>query len=499
MEVSSAGDAAARRPAAANALLEPDGPAESSPARWQDTVAYQHGRRDYFLRRALAAGDAVAVLCALVIATTIAGVRGPGELVWALPALPAAVALLAIYGLYDRDVKRINRSVLDELPSLFHALVIGTLLLWLYYRLVPPHQLVLAEVLAFIPASIVCISLLRLLVRRVAARMLGPERVLFVGEAPVSQALIRKMRTHPEFAIEPIGVICNHDGRSSLPLPVLGNVHAFDMGELAAQHDFERVIVAEVDIEDGLMGDVVQDCARFQIKVTVLPRYVETIGPSVEVDDIEGVTVLDLNPPVLPRSSRWRKRCMDVLGAGFGLLVLSPMLAVIAVAIKLDSRGPVFFRQTRIGRWGEPFTVLKFRTMVDDAEGQVAELMASSEDPNWLKLERDPRITRVGRVTRLTSLDELPQLWSVLVGKMSLVGPRPLIAAEDRLVEGRDRARLDLAPGITGLWQVMGRTSIPFEEMVKLDYTYVTNWSMWTDIKLLLRTLPTVVGRRGAN
>jgi lipopolysaccharide/colanic/teichoic acid biosynthesis glycosyltransferase len=174
-------------------------------------------------------------------------------------------------------------------------------------------------------------------------------------------------------------------------------------------------------------------------------------------------------------------------------------MAAIALAIRLDSPGPVLFRQQRIGRGGQPFRLLKFRTMVVDAEAKQAELLAHSRDPNWVDLEHDPRVTRVGRLLRLSSLDELPQLWNVARGEMSLVGPRPLIPSEDGLLEGWRRSRVDLTPGLTGLWQVLGRTRIPFEEMVKLDYLYVTNWSLWTDVRLILRTVPAVVLRRGAN
>jgi len=153
----------------------------------------------------------------------------------------------------------------------------------------------------------------------------------------------------------------------------------------------------------------------------------------------------------------------------------------------------------RIGKGGRRFHMLKLRTMAADAEARRAELLVHSKEPGWLHLEDDPRITRVGRLLRLASIDELPQFWNVLRGEMSLVGPRPLIAEEDRMVDGWARGRLDLTPGLTGLWQVLGRTSIPFEEMVKLDYLYVTNWSLWGDIRLMLRTLPVVFKRSGAN
>jgi lipopolysaccharide/colanic/teichoic acid biosynthesis glycosyltransferase len=174
-------------------------------------------------------------------------------------------------------------------------------------------------------------------------------------------------------------------------------------------------------------------------------------------------------------------------------------MLLVAIAIKFDSSGPVFFRQVRVGRAGRRFRVVKFRTMLEDAEERRGALLAQSKDPNWLHLESDPRITRLGRLLRLTSLDELPQLWNVLRGEMSMVGPRPLIEAEDERVSGWARGRLDLTPGITGYWQVLGRTRIPFDEMVKLDYLYVMNWSLWGDLRLILRTLPVLLSRRGAN
>jgi lipopolysaccharide/colanic/teichoic acid biosynthesis glycosyltransferase len=169
------------------------------------------------------------------------------------------------------------------------------------------------------------------------------------------------------------------------------------------------------------------------------------------------------------------------------------------VAIKLDSPGPVLFAQKRVGKGGRRFRLFKFRSMVADADGRRSELVHRSTDLNWLKLDHDPRITRVGGYLRRLSLDELPQLWNVLRGEMSMVGPRPLIEAEDERVEDWGRRRLDLTPGITGYWQVLGRTRIPFEEMVKLDYLYVMNWSLWCDVRLILRTLPTVLSGRGAN
>jgi lipopolysaccharide/colanic/teichoic acid biosynthesis glycosyltransferase len=156
------------------------------------------------------------------------------------------------------------------------------------------------------------------------------------------------------------------------------------------------------------------------------------------------------------------------------------------------------FRQTRVGQDGRRFLLSKFRTMAPDTDGLVVELMEKSVDPDWLIIDDDPRVTRVGRFLRRTSLDELPQLWSVLKGEMSMVGPRPLSERDDEGVRGWERHRLDLVPGLTGHWQVLGRTTIPFREMIEIDYAYVTNWSAWLDLKLLIRTVPAVLRRRGA-
>jgi exopolysaccharide biosynthesis polyprenyl glycosylphosphotransferase len=279
----------------------------------------------------------------------------------------------------------------------------------------------------------------------------------------------------------------------------MGSLNAVDLPGLLVEQRVGRVVVADAEVEGEQLLAVLRDCKTASVKVSLLPATFSALGPSVEIDDLQGVTLLGINPSVLSRSSRIAKRGLDLVGAGLLSMLSLPLLAVLAVAIKLDSHGPVFFRQERIGRGGSRFRLLKLRTMVADAEARRDELLAHSKDPAWLHLEHDPRITRMGRLLRLASLDELPQLWNVLKGDMSLVGPRPLVVEEDRMVDAWARGRLDLTPGITGLWQVLGRTSIPFEEMVKLDYLYVTNWSLWGDIRLMIRTLPVVLKGDGAN
>jgi lipopolysaccharide/colanic/teichoic acid biosynthesis glycosyltransferase len=234
------------------------------------------------------------------------------------------------------------------------------------------------------------------------------------------------------------------------------------------------------------------------VRVSVLPRMLEVVGSSVEFDDLHGVTLMGVRSFDLTRSSAAVKRAFDLLGASIGLLAVSPLMIAFAVAIKLDSRGPVFFRQLRVGRHGQRFHMFKFRTMVPDADALKDSLRDRNEAQEGLfKIAKDPRTTRMGRFLRRSALDELPQLLNIVRGEMSLVGPRPLVIEEDQCIDGWHRRRLELMPGMTGPWQILGPARVPLKEMVAIDYLYVANWSLWTDVKILLRTVPHVFGRRG--
>jgi exopolysaccharide biosynthesis polyprenyl glycosylphosphotransferase len=464
-------------------------------------VATRRGRRDWWLRRALAGSDAVALTLSVSLVAVITTGHDPwAVLLWSLPLLPCWIGLLYAYGLYREDTRRVGHSTLDDVSGVFHALLIGGCGSWLYFQEVPSGKLVFLEILLFGLLAATLMLGQRALIRHLTPRLLGPERVLFVGSGPASGALLANMRGRRRPRLEPVGVAGPHvEGCVRPGLPRLGAADPASLETLIAELRIERVIACEPALGSEQITELLHCCRRLSVKVSIVPSTFETIGPSATIDNIGGITVLGVNPPVLSRTSSMLKRAMDLAGAVLGSLISLPLLALAAIAIKLDSRGPVLFRQARIGLEGRRFTLLKLRTMDADAEARRDELVAQSRDADWLHLDHDPRITRVGRFLRLTSMDELPQLWNVLRGEMSLVGPRPLIAEEDHNVEGWARGRLDLTPGITGLWQVLGRTTIPFEEMVKLDYLYVTNWSLWEDIRLILRTLPVLLTRRGAN
>jgi exopolysaccharide biosynthesis polyprenyl glycosylphosphotransferase len=455
---------------------------------------------DASVRRLLAAGDAAAVLIALVLALTLPILpHTHPKLLWGLAAVPLMIVLFKLYGLYDRDVKRINHSTVDDIPWLVHAVLVGGLLFWLYARVSPMGRMDFAEILTFGLGMLALVTAARYAMRQLAARLIGVESAVLVGGGAMAHVFAGKLAAHPEYRLQVVGVlgVGQSNGHDAAELPLLGGPD--DVESVAKRHGISRVIITHQGLDDGVLEELLRTCRALALKVSILPKLSDVLGPAVEIDDVEGITVLGINPPWLPRSSRALKRGMDIAIASVLLLLWALPVIAIAIAIKLDSRGPVFFVQERVGRRGLRFRLFKFRTMSVDAEQQRAELLAQSTDPDWLKLEHDPRITRLGRSLRRFSLDELPQLWNVVRGEMSMVGPRPLIPAEDERVAGWARGRLDLTPGITGYWQVLGRTRIPFEEMVKLDYLYVMNWSLWEDIRLMLRTLPVVLGGRGAN
>jgi exopolysaccharide biosynthesis polyprenyl glycosylphosphotransferase len=244
-----------------------------------------------------------------------------------------------------------------------------------------------------------------------------------------------------------------------------------------------------------------RDPSLAAVPAPVLPTDADGEAEPAATEDV----VVHLHPAIIEPSPAWQgwhawaKRALDITVAVIALIVLAPLMAVIAIAIKLDSRGPVIFRQTRCGKDGKPFTFLKFRGMTEDAERRQAELLELNEaDGPIFKIRHDPRVTRVGRFIRRTSLDELPQFWNVLRGEMSLVGPRPPIPSEVAVYEPWHRNRLACVPGITGLWQVSGRSDLTFKEMVELDIDYITRWSLWVDLRIIVRTLVVVVLARGA-
>ena len=452
-------------------------------------------KRDTTYRRLLGLADVLSAATAGVVAIQILGEDTVSP--FALVGIPMVLLVGKVTSLYDRDEHLVKKTTLDEAPDLFRVATLYTLLAWLSSAAVVNGYLGTDQVLALWGLLFGVMLVTRSAARALARAISAEERCLVVGDAAAAHWMSAKLQTTGGVRARIVGrVPLEPDEPSTNGIPVLGS---FDtLGLVLAEQDIDRVIIAPSTSVSEHILDAIRLVKALGVKVSVLPRLFEVVGSSVEFDEIDGMILLGVRRYGLTQSSAALKRGLDVVGAGLGLLVLAPLFCIIAVAIKLDTKGPVLFRQRRMGCRNKPFEMLKFRTMVDGAERQKAALAEHNEAGGGLfKIEGDPRITRVGAVLRQTSLDELPQLINVLRAEMALVGPRPLVIDEDARIEGWQRRRLLLPPGMTGLWQVFGSARIPLPEMVKIDYLYGANWSLWLDIKILLRTVPFIVGRRG--
>jgi exopolysaccharide biosynthesis polyprenyl glycosylphosphotransferase len=442
--------------------------------------------REGLYRRVLALADALAAGIALVAVVVVwAGAR-PGA--WILVAMGLMVLVNKVGRLYERDELVMRKSTLDEAPALLQITGLFALIAWLgHHRVLGGIDLRPQHVLDLWIASFLAILAGRSIARALIGRFTAPERCLVIGDRESIATVRRKL---DESSVNARVV-------AGLPLDGRNRIEPEEFRQVAELEGVHRAIIApgEVDTADTL--DLIRTAKGAGVRVSVLPRLCEVVGSSVEFDDIEGLTMLGVRRFGLTRSSMLLKRSFDLIGASVMLLAVAPLMAIIALAVRLDSHGPVLFRQTRVGRDGHRFGIFKFRSMVVGADKQKSRLRHLNEADGLFKIAEDPRVTRVGRMLRRTSLDELPQLLNVWRGEMSLVGPRPLVVDEDAKVEGHDRARLHLTPGMTGHWQILGSARVPLHEMVGIDYLYVANWSLWTDVKILLRTVPYVLSRRG--
>ncbi len=460
-------------------------------------------RGDAIRRWALISADVIGFAVAFLLTfEVVAPLSGATTSMLPLIVLPVWLIANKILRHYDRDANLLRRSTLDEVPHILQSVLAAAALIFILAPLASVDDVAQAQVAVFVLAGVLMVGSTRFLARAATRRYLARERALIVGSGYVCDLVAEKLVRQRRCGIDIVGFVdADDDSRAPLhprvPIERLG--HLGDLERICFTEGVERVIVAFTASSDGSLVDVVRQSRRLGVKVSIVPRLFEAFGTSVDVDHVEGITMLGLRPVLRPKSMLALKRAMDVVGATVGLILVAPALLVTAIAVKVTSPGPVFYRQERIGRGNRRFSMYKLRTMVDGAHALRPSLAHLNEVPGGtlFKIADDPRVTPVGSILRRSSLDEIPQLLNVLRGEMSLVGPRPLVPEEDNAVLGWHRARLDLTPGLTGPWQVLGRNSIPFEEMVRLDYLYVAEWSLWQDVKLLVRTLPVVVRREG--
>jgi exopolysaccharide biosynthesis polyprenyl glycosylphosphotransferase len=471
--------------------------AESSPAL--DTGSRAR-RRGIVLARMLFAADAVSACGAAAI--TVAAL---GQASWAGLGYVACATLLWPFaafsiGLYRSDQLATWASAVTEVPRGFVAVMLIT---WPLYGIASVLPLSSEVLLTFLTVG--GMASLTAVARTVARAGLhrSPDlrqRTLILGSGLVAGQVVGKLRNNAQFGLVPVGIVDDdvHDVGSP-DLPWLGRFA--DLDTVIEAQQIDRVIIAFSRASHEQLLESIRACRDAGVAVDVVPRLFEFLDGVRALDQVGGLPLLSIGSPILTSASMAAKRALDLLGSAFLIALFSPVMIAIAVAIKVESRGPVFFRQRRAGRGNSSFQLIKFRSMYVDAEQRKAELAALNEagDGVMFKIRRDPRVTRVGQFLRRSSLDELPQLFNVLKGEMSLVGPRPLIFPETAaLDEDWHLRRLELRPGLTGPWQVYGRSQSPFQEMVRFDYQYVAGWSLARDIEILLATLPAVVSGRGA-
>jgi exopolysaccharide biosynthesis polyprenyl glycosylphosphotransferase len=404
------------------------------------------------------------------------------------------------YGLYHSSSRSINSGILSDGMRGMTALAVAAWTMLVTVLVVTGS----AESLGFIGVFWACAAVVVPIGRAIGRAAFWQssrlaERTLIIGAGAVGHLLGEKIAKHPEYNLKLVGYLDDGEpfGAGDSSVPVVGRVEELD--GVIDGYEVTRVIIAFSRARHQQILDVVRACADRGVRVSIVPRLFEILSSQTAIDDVEGIPLLDVAHVDMSVFNIIVKRTFDLVVGGALALVVLPLIGVLAIAIKVDSRGPVFFRQERMGRGGRVFRIFKLRSMLVDAEQQRYDLAEQNEYTGpMFKIKRDPRATRVGSTLRKWSLDELPQILNVLRGEMSLVGPRPLWVDEAVRCRGWTKKRLDITPGITGLWQVTGRSDVPFDEMVKLDYMYVTGWTLGWDIKLLLETIPAVLSRRGA-
>jgi exopolysaccharide biosynthesis polyprenyl glycosylphosphotransferase len=452
------------------------------------------------MARMLCFGDSLAACAAAAIAVSVLGLDPLGGLAYA--ACVTALWPLAAFsiGLYRSDQLATWASSVTEVPRAFVAILLIT---WPLYGIASALPLDQVVTLTFL--TVVGIAAFAPIVRTVVRAGLhrAPDlrqRTLILGSGMVAGDVVKKLRNNAQFGLVPIGIVDDEVHDPGTPdLPWLGGFD--DLREIIEAQEADRVIIAFTRASHEQLLESIRACRDAGVAIDVVPRLFEFLDGVRALHQVGGLPLLSIGAQNLTSSSVAAKRALDVFGSLALLALFSPVMIAAAFAIKLESRGPVFFRQPRAGRGHTSFKLIKFRSMYIDAEERKQEIgeLNEASDGVMFKIRRDPRVTSVGRILRRFSIDELPQLFNVLRGEMSLVGPRPLIFPETAaLDENWHLRRLELRPGLTGPWQVYGRSQSPFQEMVRFDYQYVAGWSLARDIELLLATLPAVISGRGA-
>jgi exopolysaccharide biosynthesis polyprenyl glycosylphosphotransferase len=457
-------------------------PDELAESRIGSDVLFARYSSDALLHRMLAMADMLTIAAAAVM-VGLWGSGASGAFLLVLSA-PIWIVVGKLVGLYDRDHRTLRHLTVEELPWIFVWALGGTAILTFLLAPFPSLDLTGDDRMLVWGSVLVFGFLFRGTARIVWRRITLPERILIVGEGPLADAVSRKLELFPDI-----------HATISARIPSCAALH----NQLDELEGMDRVVVACAELNENLLSALLPICRLRGIKLTVVPPTRGIFGTATHLGHVADLPLLDYNTWYVSPSTLALKRIFDVVVSVIGLVLTSPLFLLIALAILVDDWRPVLFRQLRAGENGRAFRIFKFRTMVRGAEAMLPELVSIDElsDPMF-KVKSDPRVTGVGRFLRRTSLDELPQLLNVLVGEMSIVGPRPeLLDLVERYLPEHE-VRLRVKPGITGPWQVYGRSELTFDEVLAVEREYVENLSLGRDLRIILMTLPAVFGRRGA-
>lgn len=411
----------------------------------------------------------------------------------------AALFQLYLHGAYERG-RRL--TWLDEAPSLTNSLIFATaavIVVFFLFRPVFFSRLMFGYLFV---CSVGAVSISRFIVRSAAAwrqrRGLDIENVVVVGSGNAAKMLMQQMYATSGLGLRLLGFVddARKNGRNFGRFKRLGAVE--DLEALCELHNLDRVFLALPPAATETAARAIASCRQARVSISIVPDLVELQTGRVDIDNIAGIPLVTLTPSSITGFRRAQKRMLDLTAATLALVALSPLILLVSLAIKLDSRGRVLFRQKRIGRAGKPFNLYKFRSMVKDAEELRNDYYPDTQSELLFKRRDDARRTRIGGFLRKTSVDELPQLINVFRGEMSLVGPRAQVPEEVALYDSWAQNRLEAPPGMTGLWQISGRSNLTFEEMVMMDTYYIGHWSLGLDLKILARTIPAVIRGDGA-
>jgi exopolysaccharide biosynthesis polyprenyl glycosylphosphotransferase len=458
--------------------------------------------RGWLVRRALLAADITSLVLAYVLAKLIVsgspGTRPGLQFVVLVLILPLWIVAAKLHGLYERDEEHLDHSTVDEVVGVFHLVTLGA---WLYIVTawaVGVGDLHVPRLVTFWLLAGLFVVAARGVARAAARRSpLYVQNTIIIGAGHIGQLAARKLLQHPEYGINLVGFVDAHPRPRRPELEHLAVVGPPErLGEIVELLDIERVIIAFSGAHHEELLKLIRELRKLDLQIDVVPRLFEIVGPKADIHAFEGLSLVGLTPARISPSSRLLKRAMDYVVALTMLIVLAPVMLLIALAIRLDTPGPVLFRQRRLGGEMCPFTVLKFRTMRVDTDEEehrryiesIATHQASPNGNGLYKLDRSDSVTRTGRILRKTSLDELPQLFNVLAGEMSLVGPRPCLDYETKEFAEHHFERFLMLPGLTGLWQVTARAKSTFAEALDMDVEYVRGWSLGLDLELLLKT-----------